>query len=608
MKKIYSSFLALTACLALTAQVKFDPEIEPTFVTSEVVVPASPLITQHLFIGTVDMVECNSTYGNPAGAYPAKEWHDFIGFTPDETGNSLGWVTVNHERINTNDNIGDGGGMTSFRVMRDTANDTLIIMDQTLADGRSGKFFAVDFVNTVGETGMNCGGITSTYDGRIWTAEEWFRTSNTSIADRDTSDFTIGTGTANGQMVSNGFPGFDGETMKKYQNVNWMVEVDPREAVAIRKQYNWGRQGFEGGTVLPDNKTVFMGEDGTPGWFTKFVADTPGDFTEGDLFVFKHDANPKWVQIDNTVFDNMLNYKREAVAAGATMFNRVEWVVYSEATGKVYFTATGRDNPGGRWAGESEDGAVHNPNTIARATAQGTHPDSGDYADYYGRVWELDPATDDLRVLIEGGPDLADGTTLGAYPDVHLTNPDGLGLITIDQKTYLLINEDLNGTSYGRVPAEVNNRTCELYMLDLDITNPTYDDLVRIAVVPTGAEITGAMGTPDGKSILLNSQHPSEENTFPYNHSLTVAITGWDQLPASVFERPNASAKEFTIYPNPASRMLYFNGMQDIAIYDASGKRIRVERQVSSIDIIDMESGVYFVRNGEGTTKRLVVQ
>ena len=245
---------------------------------------------------------------------------------------------------------------------------------------------------------------------------------------------------------------------------------------------------------------------------------------------------------------------------------------------------------------------------MARAAAQGTHPDSSDYADYYGRIWELDPVTDDIRVLIEGGPDLENGTGLGAYPDIHLSNPDGLGFITVGQKHYLIINEDLNGTSYGRVPSEVNNRTCELYLLDLDIANPTYDDLVRIAVVPSGAEVTGATSTPDGKTILLNSQHPSSSNPFPYNHSMTLALTGWDKVPAGTFDRPSLNGEEFTIYPNPASRMLYFNGVQDIAIYDASGKRIRVERQVSSMDIIDLESGVYFVQNAEGETKRLVVQ
>lgn len=615
MKNVYLSALALVGALTASAQIQFDPEIDPTYVTSEVVVPASPLIMQHLFIGSTSLVQTNATYGNPAGAYPAKEWHDFIGFTPDETGNSLGWITVNHEMIVQNDNIGDGGGMSSFRVTRDTANDTLIVMEQTLADGRTGKFFAIDFVNTVGETGMNCGGIESSYDGRIWTAEEWFRTSNTSIADRDTSDFTIGTGTANGQTVTNGFPGFNGETIKKYQNVNWMVEVDPREAVAIRKQYNWGRMGFEGGAILPDNRTVFIGEDATPGWLAKFVADTPGDFTAGDLFLYKEDGGAnKWVQIDNTDMDVMLNIKDAATAAGATMFNRVEWVRYDEGTNSIYFTETGRDNPGSRWRDEHADGATHSSVSMARAAAQGTHPDSSDYADYYGRVWKIDLGNNDEgSSYIEGGPDLENGVGIGSYPEVHLSNPDGLGFIKVGEKNYMIINEDLNGTSYGRMPAEINNRTCELFLLDMDVANPTTEDLIRIAVVPSGAEVTGATSTPDGKTILLNSQHPSSSNPFPYNHSLTIALTGWDKVaPEEIQMVPlgveEASEEAFNVFPNPTTRFVHFNGKQDVALYDMNGRRIRVARQVSSMDIVDLEKGIYFIRNGAGEIKRLVVQ
>lgn len=611
MKKTYLFTCACVIGSAFTAsaQVAFDAHVDAQYITDTVMVPSSPLKKQILFIGGVDNVEANSTYGNPSGSYPAKEWHDFIGFTPDESGESLGWVSVNHEEITTNDNIGDGGGMTVFRVMRDTVTDSLMVMEQTLSDGRSGKFFAVDFVNTVGETGMNCGGIESSYDGRIWTAEEWFRGSNDDIADRDTSDFTIGTGTANGQSVANGFPGFDGETMKKYENFNWMVEVDPREAVAIRKQYNWGRQGFEGGAILPDNRTVFLGEDGTPGWLSKFVADNAGDFTSGKLYVYKQDGGAsKWVEIDNSDFNNMLNYKDEAVAAGATMFNRVEWVRYDEQTNAVYFTETGRDNPGGRWSDEHAAGATHASHHTARATSQGTDPDDGAYQDFYGRVMKLDLSNDNVSVFLEGGPDLENGTGLGSYPDVHLSNPDGLGFIKVKDQDYMLICEDLNGTSYGRMPAEVNNRTCELFMLDMSIASPSLNDLVRIAVVPSGAEVTGATGTPDGKTILLNSQHPSSSNRYPYNHSLTMAITGWDEAPLSVFERPNMDSDQFTVYPNPAARMIYFNGAQDVALYNANGQRIRVARQVTNLDIVDLESGIYFIRNAEGTTKKLVIE
>jgi secreted PhoX family phosphatase len=361
---------------AANAQIRFDASIEPDYFTDVVKVPSSPLKMQVLFVGGHDKVQTTPTYGNPAGEATAKQWHDFIGFTPDESENSLGWISVNHEMVVQDDNIGDGGGMTVFQVRRDPNTDTLIIMNQTLEDGRSGKFFNVDFVNHTGETGMNCGGISSVVDGRIWTAEEWWRGSNNDIADRDKSDFVIGTGTENGQASPAGFPGFDGQKIMKYQNYNYMTEIDPRQAKAVRKQYNWGRQPFEGGTILPDNKTVFLGSDATPGFFTKFVADVAGDFTKGTTYVYKEDAPEKWIEIDNSDLDKMLNFDAEAVKVGATMFNRLEWVAYDMVGGNVYIAETGRDNPAGRWRDEHGNGATHAAHHIARAADQGTHPDS----------------------------------------------------------------------------------------------------------------------------------------------------------------------------------------------------------------------------------------
>lgn len=611
MKKTLLILGLSSAVFSGQAQTSFNPEIDVTnWEPTTIVVPPSPLITQYLFIGGHHKVQTAATYGNAAGEALAKQWHDFIGFTPDNNSADLGWVSVNHEMVVANDSIGDGGGMSVFKVRRDPATDSLIIVDQTLADGRQGKFFAVDFANTVGETGMNCGGITAP-DGRIWTAEEWWRGSNSDLADRDTGMFTIGTGTAN-YPVSEGFAGYDGQTIAKYQNYNYMVEIDPREAKAIRKQYNWGRQPFEGGAVMPDNKTVYLGADATPGFFTKFVADNAGDFTTGKIYVYKHDASgSKWIEIDNSDFNNMLNFSDRAVSAGASMFNRIEWV--TEIGGKVYFTETGRDNPGSRWAGEKAAGAVFAPHHLDRAAEQSLEfgktisPDSSEYWDYYGRVMMYDPATSQTSVFLEGGPYFTVDPNTSAYPDKHLSNPDGLNKITINGKDYMLINEDLNGTSKGRTPAGISNRTCELFMLDMSIANPSLNDLVRIAVVPVGAEITGAIGTPDGKTILFNSQHPSTSNPFPYNNSLTVAITGWDQVTIGLDEA-SFEGTAFEMYPNPATRTLYFKEISDIAIYNAEGKRMNVYYQVNDIDISHLNPGVYYVQNGEGISQKLLVK
>lgn len=625
--------LVLTGGL-LHAQLVFPTEISiPEGYTPEtVLMPGSPLDLQVLFVGGVDQVQTTPTYGNEAGVAYAKEWHDFVGFTPDETGESLGWVSVNHESIYQDDRIGDGGGMTVFRVKRDPVSGQLEIVEQTLSDGRQGDFFNVDFVNTVGETGMNCGGINSVVDGRIWTAEEWFRSSYESINNgrfsepqsggsfpkapgespnqgvRDLSDYTI----------SSDIPGFDGLTLPKFENFNWMVEIDPREAKAIRKQYNWGRQGFEGGTVSPDNKTVYLGVDATPAFWVKFEADTPGDFTRGKTYVFKHDAAEKWIEIDNTDPDKMRDFQAQAVAAGGTMFTRIEWVTIDPTTGIVYMTETATDTPGSNWRGAAAAGAVYAPHHLARAAEQGlAEPDADDtYWDYYGRVLKYDPATQEVSVQIEGGPYFEVSPMEADYPDKHLSNPDGLNLMTIDGQEFLVICEDLNGDDRGRMPFENDNanggngnRLCELYLLDLSVENPTVDDLIRITATPFGAEITGACPTPDGKSLLVNSQHPSSTNPFPFNHSLTFVIHGFDELTVTDLKEPEFDDVDaFQLYPNPTLQTVYFNVETDIALFNEAGQRLRVYRNVNQIDVSQLPAGTYYLQNGEGQITSLVKQ
>ena len=613
MKNLYVSlFFLLGGIPSLSGQIDMNlfTETEANYQANSVVMPPSPLSVQVLFIGGVDY-----TQTSPGDSALAKQYHDFIGFTPDRSGASLGWISVNHEMIQANDKIGDGGGMTVFRVARDPHTDTLVILSQTLEDGRRGKFFNVDFRHTVGETGMNCGGITSFIDGRIWTAEEWFLTDHNEIfaagtGVRDTADFTIGVTTPNG------FPAFNGETIRKYQNFNYMVEVDPRQAVAVRKQYNWGRQGFEGGTILMDNRTVFLGVDETPAFWLKFVADRPGDFTSGNLFVYKEDAprGSRWIQLDNRSMEGVLSIDEQAFAAGATMFTRIEWVTQDTTTGIVYMTETGSDKPGNQLANGAKAGGTFAAHHQRRAARQGTTPGSEQYSDYYGRVLFYNPQTEELGIHLSGGPEFTtDSVSAAEYPSRHLANPDGLSVITIGKQVYLIIQEDLNGRSFGRVPGEVPHKICEMFLLDLSIKNPDVNDLIRLTAVPIGAEVTGGTSTHDGKTILVNSQHPDADpavNPFPFNNSLTVAITGWDKVRMpSVKKGLKRDRHEFKVFPNPFARALHFNSPTDAAIYNLEGAMVRVARNTDSMNVDGLTAGEYVIKNLEtGAARRLVIE
>jgi secreted PhoX family phosphatase len=627
MKKLLLSLLLCSMVAAVaSAQKLFSEELlmPANYTPTEVLLPPSPLKTQVLFVGGHDIVQTTPTYRNPSGRAIAKEWHDFIGFTPDNSGTSLGWISVNHEMIYHDDKIGDGGGMTAFRVKRN-ADDQLEVVEQTLADGRKGQFFNVDFANTVGETGMNCGGI-STLDGRIWTAEEWWISSNAAINTGNTitaptnfGPFRVGTGVGMGvrdtalYTIKSDLPGiFNGKKIKKYQNFNWLVEIDPKQAKAIRKQYNWGRQPFEGGAISKDNKTVYFGPDATPGYWGKFEAEVAGDFSKGKLYVYKHDLKGyKWLEINQQDSASMFNHHAAADKLGATMYARIEWVAIDYKTGIVYWTETGNDSAGRDFGTGAARGGVADPYHIARATKQGrTTPNATGYTDYYGRVWAYDPKKDTNYVFIEGGPELATSASQAAadYPKKHLSNPDGLNVMTIDGKSFLVICEDLNGTTYNRTPAGVSNATCELFLLDLSIAKPTVDNLIRLTAVPRGAEVTGVIPTPDGKSLLVNAQHSDVSNPFPYNHSFTFAIHGFDKLKVTALQEPTIEKIGFKVYPNPTTRMVYFNKTTDIAIYNVEGKRMRVERNTNQVDVSDLVTGIYFVQTAEGDVAKLMVQ
>src|SRR5690606_34755865 len=97
-----------------------------------VTMPVSPLTMTPIFIGGVDSVETAD------GRALAKEWHDFIGITPDENNTDEYWVSVNHEMVSADEKIGDGGGMTVFKV-KQAADGSITVLNQNLNDGRSGQ-------------------------------------------------------------------------------------------------------------------------------------------------------------------------------------------------------------------------------------------------------------------------------------------------------------------------------------------------------------------------------------------------------------------------------------------------------------------------------------
>jgi hypothetical protein len=109
--------------------------------------------------------------------------------------------------------------------------------------------------------------------------------------------------------------------------------------------------------------------------------------------------------------------------------------------------------------------------------------------------------------------------------------------------------------------------------------------------------------------MLLNVQHPDLANTFPYNNSLTYAISGFNNMFTSNGELiKNAMPESFNVYPNPTSREINLNKEMDAAIYNISGQRLKVVRDTKTINVSDLTPGVYFIQNTEGKSVKFIVE
>jgi hypothetical protein len=367
---------------------------------------------------------------------------------------------------------------------------------------------------------------------------------------------------------------------------------------------------------MPDNKTVYLFEDGDAGksLLTKFVADEPGDFTKGSLYFYKQNAGQytgTWVQVPNDPamnWDIMVAPHAWAKTQGITGFTRLEWGALNLTDGKIYVTETGRDKPGSNYKGVLAEGWTLPKHTYDLAASQGVSIDSSALWDYYGRVLVFDPSDNSVRSFIEGGPYVETANaTPDKYPTKHLSNPDGIGFLYVNGKTYMCIEEDLNGVSMGRMPnTGVNSTNCEAWLLDMS-KEPTIENLYLLAISPLGTEITGFLPVDDGNTVLINSQHPASLNAAPFNNSLTFAITGLKQLVSSIEQDEQDGSMRVLAYPNPTSSELTFTEEVDAALYTASGERVRVIRNARSMNVADLSSGTYQLLLNDGRQQAIVI-
>ena len=304
----------------------------------------------------------------------------------------------------------------------------------------------------------------------------------------------------------------------------WVVEIDPFEPSRPPVKHTaMGRFKHEGAAVAvaPDRRVAFyMGDDERFEYIYKFVTRDPAHrraLEHGTLYAARFDADGTGVWLELAPGRNGLDagagFPSQAEIciaprlagdlAGATKMDRPEWIAVHPKTGEAYC-------------------ALSYSETRGQAGRPGPDPANPRAENVYGHIirWRErggDPTATRFEwdVFILAGDPASKGDAFGS-PDGLWVDGRGVVWIQTDVSTRLLHKGDYAGMG--------NNQ-----MLAAD---PVTREVRRFLTGPRGCEVTGATGTPDGRTMFVNIQHPGETPSERSNPATPQGISAWPEGPA----------------------------------------------------------------------------
>lgn len=333
------------------------------------------------------------------------------------------------------------------------------------------------------------------------------------------------------------------------------ITVDKNGKASVVKHYSTGRFSHELAKVMPDNKTVFYGDDGTNTGMFMFVADKAKDLSAGTLYAAKFNqtgttnggsGDLEWISLGHTtnkevkdiidsgitfndIFETsdvpaegftaikqysygnveylklkpgkekaaaFLETRRYAAMLGATTeFNKMEGVALNEKDNKVYIAISDQSKSMEKDAtGKDPADHIQLPKIKAGVTYQ-LDLNKGQ-KDSTGKNIKSSYVASAMSGLVVG-EDLPKADEFGNTANVEkVASPDNLSYS--EAMRTLFIGEDSG--------AHTNN-----YVWAYNVDTKELD---RILSVPAGAEATGLFAADDRNGfsyIFSNFQHPGDE-------------------------------------------------------------------------------------------------
>ena len=327
----------------------------------------------------------------------------------------------------------------------------------------------------------------------------------------------------------------------------WVVEFDPYDPASKPvKRTALGRTAHEGAQYAKasDGRAVFyLGDDRQFEYVYKFVSRDRIHSQErganrdlldqGTLYVakFEEDGAGVWIPLvhgrgqltaANGFADQgevLVRTRAAADAVGATKMDRPEWIAVHPKTNEVYCTLTNNTRRGAD-------------------KAPGTDKPNPRASNVFGHIirWNEaggDPAALDFKwniFVMAGDPQHPDAAKRGNIVGDAFGSPDGLWF---DDRGVLWIQTDVSTSVLNRGDYE---RLGNNQMLAADIAT---GEIRRFLTGPRGCEITGVIGTPDGRTLFVNIQHPGETASERNDPAKPQAVSTWPDGPSG--GRPRAA-------------------------------------------------------------------
>jgi hypothetical protein len=136
------------------------------------------------------------------------------------------------------------------------------------------------------------------------------------------------------------------------------------------------------------------------------------------------------------------------------------------------------------------------------------------------------------------------------------------------------------------------------------------NNITHVKIVDVVGSLEPAYATYDSFGNMVNDPYPTPYNTSGFD------LTGIGVIHQQVLGIKDVAGLQFSVYPNPASTVLYIktetSDIAEVAIYDVSSRLVYSNQLQGSgsADLSGLHSGIYFVNvtaNGKKAVKQIVV-